>query len=343
MSEVEYENMVGWVHEQDGKTLLRVQKEITKALEKCIVKERKGAPKGVVPSQLVCPKAWIDFTLLHAQKHGWESFEQKTSRKDKGTGKMETMMVEMPWSVLSAEGAHIFEGSVTEKDPFGKCFVQQNAMSLSKQRWDSKNKVGTHEELYGEFMVEFESVNQPLVKEIKEVVKITAEEKEAASVAKKAAEVEKKKREKEAKDAEKKLLKDREEAKKALAKELEKREKDAAIRAKQLSKIVRADQVETKLTPPTPSKEKKETIKKVKKEKNEKWVAPTDGTAKGWEYKEKMYYRNIKNEVYKKGENGAPEWIGKYIEEEDRIDDEAEEPMSDDEEEAEENHSEDED
>ena len=340
MSDVEQsvDGVLGWLQLQDGKTLLRVQKEITKALEKCIVKERKGAPKGVVPPQLVCPKAWIEFTLLDAQKHGWESFEQKTSRKDKASGKMETMMVEMPGSVLSEEGAHIFEGSVTEKEPFGKCFVQQNAMSLSKQRWDSKNAVGSHEELYKEFLVEFESVNQPLVKEIKEVVKITAEEKEAASVAKKAAEVEKKQREKEVKEREKKLLKEHEEAKKALAKEMEKKEKDAAIRAKQLSKIVRADQVDTKLTPPTPSKEKK--VKKEKKEKNEKWVARVDGAAKGWEYKGKMYYRNIKNEIYTKGENGVPVWIGKYIEEEDRIDDEADEPCSDDEEE---NHSEDED
>ena len=333
------EQVKNWLHEQDGKTLLRVQKEITKALEKCVVKERKG--KGVVPPQLVCPKAWIQFTLLHAQKNGWEEYEEKETRKDKSTGKMVTKMVTMPCSVMGAEGGYIFEGSVSEKDPLGKFFSPQNAMALSKQRWDKKAQTGTHEELYKEFLEQFEEENQPMEKETPMVVKMTLEEKEAEKMAKKAAEVEKKQREKEAKEEEKKKLKAEAEEKKAAAKEQEKKEKEAAKLAKQMSKVVRADQVEIKLTPPTPSKEKKEKKeekevkekkeKKAKKEeKEEKWVAPEDGSAKSWTYKGKLYYRNKENEVWKKSEDG-PEWMGKYIEAEDRIDDEAEEPHSDDE------------
>jgi hypothetical protein len=39
-------------------------------------KEKKGSmPKGVVPPQLIKPRAYVDYTLADANKNGWEAFE----------------------------------------------------------------------------------------------------------------------------------------------------------------------------------------------------------------------------------------------------------------------------
>ena len=335
--ELKEDEVMAWIHVQDGKTLLRVQKEITKTLEKHVGKEHKGKG-GPRPKQLVQPTAWTDFTLLHAQKNGWESFAQTTSKKDK-EGKKVTTYVTMPGSVLNEEtGAHIFEGSITEKDVFGKGFTKTYAMCLANHYWSSKEKQGTREDLYKEFLEEFEMTNQAVVKEEPVKVTMSLEEKEAVKIAKKAAEVEKKQREKEAKEAEKKLLKAQEEEKKALEKELEKKEKDAALRAKQMAKIVRADQVEVKLTPPTPSKEvgkKEKKVKKVEKVEKVEWVVPEGNNANKWTYKGMAYYRDRENGVWKKSEEGTV-WVGLYIEEEDRIDDEVKAPNNSDDEEEEE-------
>ena len=76
-------------------------------------KEKKGSmPKGVVPPQLVKPRAYVDYTLADANKNGWEAFE----------------ISGQPFaaSVLK-EGVHVFEAT-------GKPFNHKHAMSLSKIR-----------------------------------------------------------------------------------------------------------------------------------------------------------------------------------------------------------------
>jgi len=77
-------------------------------------KEKKGSmPKGVVPPQLVKPRAYVDYTLADANKNGWEAFEI--------SGKP------FAASVQKEDGTHIFEAT-------GKPFNHKHAMSLSKIR-----------------------------------------------------------------------------------------------------------------------------------------------------------------------------------------------------------------
>ena len=76
-------------------------------------KEKKGSmPKGVVPPQLVKPRAYVDYTLADANKNGWEAFE----------------ISGQPFAAsVVKEGVHVFEAT-------GKPFNHKHAMSLSKIR-----------------------------------------------------------------------------------------------------------------------------------------------------------------------------------------------------------------
>jgi len=144
----------------------------------------------------------------------------------------------MSESVLH-DGAHVYDGSVTEKTPAGKQLIHKDAMSLSKQRWAPKDKKGTHGELYAEFEAAYveEEVDVPEAASVassKVVVKMTSAEKTAAAEAKKEAkalETAAKKEAKAAESAAKKAEKAAEAAAKKEARELEKTEKKAAKEA----------------------------------------------------------------------------------------------------------------
>jgi len=201
-------------------------------------KEKKSGsmPKGVVPPQLRKPRAWVDFTLAHALEHGWESFIVRQKRKDKETGVMVEEETEMPASVLH-EGAHVYEGSVTEKLPSGKQLIHKDAMSLSKSRWTPKDKAGTHPELYAEFEASWVDDTPDVPESASEsssklVVKKTAAERDAEREAKKA----ERDAEREAKKAEREAER---EAKKA-EREAEKEAKKAEREAEKASKKVKA-------------------------------------------------------------------------------------------------------
>jgi hypothetical protein len=202
-----------------------------------VAKKAGSMPKGVVPKQLMKPRAWVDFTLQHALHNGWESFTVYQSKKDKLTGEVVEEEIEMPGSMLF-DGAYVYEGSVTEKQPTGKQLIHKDAMSLSKQRWSPKDKVGTHPELYEEFEAEYAAA-EPDVSDTaseatastatkKVVVKMTAAEKLAAAEAKKA--------EKEAEKAAKKAAKEEEKAAKKAEKEAEKAAAKAAKEAEKAAK-----------------------------------------------------------------------------------------------------------
>jgi len=146
------------------------------------VKEKKvgSMPKGVVPAQLVKPRAWVEFTLKHAQENGWEPYIVTQTKKDKTTGEKKETIVEMPGSI-EHNGGYVFEGSVTEKKPEGTPLIHKDAMSLSKQRWKPATKTseasGTHPELYAEFEesyvadeVEVEDVTEEKVEAVEPVV-----------------------------------------------------------------------------------------------------------------------------------------------------------------------------
>ena len=163
-------------------------------------KEKKGSmPKGVIPQQLLKPRAYVEYTLADANKNGWESFE---------------ISGQPIASSVEKDGAHVFEAT-------GKPFNHKHAMSLSKIRKT------TRPEFYQEFVAQYveievvatakapeshdeekaavAAVSEPKPKKEKAAPKPkkSDEEKAAEKEAKKAAEKEAKKAEKEAKKVEK--------------------------------------------------------------------------------------------------------------------------------------------
>ena len=116
--------------------------------------KRANAVKGVMPPHLMKPRAWVEYVLAYGRKNGWEAFTAQQTKKDKDTDMKVIETIQMPGSVLH-EGVHIFEGSISEKDPKGKTLIQKDAMSLSKVWWTQKTEEGTHEERYREFEAQY--------------------------------------------------------------------------------------------------------------------------------------------------------------------------------------------
>ncbi len=116
--------------------------------------KRASAVKGVMPPHLMKPRAWVEYVLAYGRKNGWEAFTAQQTRTDKDTGMKVVETIEMPGSVLH-EGVHIFEDSISEKDPKGKTLIQKDAMSLSKVWWAQKIEKGMHEEIYREFEAQY--------------------------------------------------------------------------------------------------------------------------------------------------------------------------------------------
>jgi vacuolar-type H+-ATPase subunit H len=327
--------------------------------KKAPAKKAGSMPKGVVPPQLRKPRAWVDFTLKHALEHGWEAFTVYQTKKDKTTGEKVEEEIEMPASEL-LNGAHIYKDSVDEKHPHGKQLIHKDAMSLSKQRWAPKEKMGTHHALYLEFETSYvveadadsDSAAEPSAVSKTVVVRKTAAEKAAEAEAKKAA--------KEAEKAAKKAEKDAEKEAKKAEKEAEKEAKKAAAaaekEAKKTAKAVPAAAVKKAVVVSLPVRVGKAAIATaiaaavpkaaVPKAaaaakpaaakpavKPAAWSCPADGMVHPWPYKGKQYLRNSDNEVWLKGEDGGcGEWQGMYRAEGDLIDDSVPEPVFDDEE-----------
>lgn len=134
-------------------------KQSMKSVNKEKKKRASSMPKGVVPPQLVKPRAWMDFVRAHAMKNGWESFTIHTTKKDKTTGEKVEEDVKMPGSMLH-DGVHVFKDSVSEAHPKGKTLSHSDVMSLSKTWWTPKTSEGTHEELYREFEAQQEKQSQ---------------------------------------------------------------------------------------------------------------------------------------------------------------------------------------
>jgi len=322
-------------------------------------KKAGSMPKGVVPPQLRKPRAWVEFVLAHALQNGWESFTVHQTRKDKETGEKIEEEIEMPASILH-DGAYVYEGSVTEKQPAGKQLIQKDAMSLSKQYWAPKEKKGTRPDLYEEFENSYveeaveASETASTASTATKVVKKTAAEKEAEAAAKK----EQKEREKE----EKKAQREKERADKKAAADAEKAEKKAAAAAEKaklkaekeagkkpaakgpvpaaaVKKAAPAAPVKAAAAAPAAAAAggagAKAPVKKapVAAAKKEEWSCPADGMVHPWSFKGKKYLRNSDNEVWLAGaDGGCGEWQGVYLPAEDRIDDSVPEPEFEDEE-----------
>ena len=364
---VEMEAVLATLKTLEAADLFKVMKQALAAAEKrstgtaprgkaAAAKKAGSMPKGVVPPQLRKPRAWVDFTLQHALENGWEAFTVFQTKKDKITGEKIEEEIEMPGSILH-DGAYVYEGSVTEKTPAGKQLIHKDAMSLSKQRWAPKDKKGTHEELYNEFLASYVEEEAPEADDASEtsstkkvVVKMTAAEKAAAAEAKKAekeAEKAAKKAEKEAEKAEKKAEKEAEKAAKKAEKEAEKAAKKAEkeatkkpagkapVPAAAVKKAAAAPEKATAAPVKATATAVKAPVKKaaVAAPKKEEWSCPADGMVHPWPYKGKTYLRNSDNEVWlKAADGGCGEWQGVYLPAEDRIDDSVPEPVFEDEE-----------
>jgi len=366
---VEVEAVLATLKSLETADLYKVMKQALAAAEKrstaaaprgaraAAAKKAGSMPKGVVPPQLRKPRAWVDFTLRHALENGWESFTVFQTKKDKETGEKIEEEIEMSASVLH-EGAHVYDGSVTEKTPAGKQLIHKDAMSLSKQRWAPKDKKGTHAELYEEFEAAYveEEVDVPEAASVassKVVVKMTSAEKAAAAEAKKAekavlaaakkeakaAETAAKKAEKAAEAAAKKAEREAEKAAKKAEKEAAKKPSaKAPVPAAAIKKAVpakvpaAASAAVAALAAPVKAPVKKAPVAAVAPKKEE-WSCPADGMVHPWPYKGKQYLRNADGEVWLKGaDGGCGEWQGVYLAAEGRIDDSVAEPLFEDEE-----------
>ena len=320
------------------KAMLAETEKKAKSVGKPVKAEKKAGsmPKGVVPPQLRRPKAWVNFVQEYCKENGWDSFVVSTTKKDKVTGEKITEEIEMPASELH-DGVHVFEGSVTDSQPKGKSLIQKDAMSLSKQMWSAKEKVGTHEELYNEFLSAYtDDVVEDAASAAKpvkqKVVRKTAAEKEAEAAEKKqkkeeekATKAKRRAEEKEKADAEKEAkkakAKEEKEAKQAKAKE-EKEAKNASPKSAKPAKAtpVKAKPAEKPAAPAAPVKAKP-VAKKV-----EAWTCPADGAVYPWTFKGKAYMRNSDSQVWEADGTEAGDWAGVYDAATDSIDDSAEEP-----------------
>jgi hypothetical protein len=328
---VDLETVLSALKQFEAADLFKVIKMATQEAEKRVkgskVKKEDG-PKKPTPSQLQKPTAWVRFTLQHAQQHGWEEFI--ISNKKSGEE------ILMPASE-EKDGKHVY--------PNGKEMILTHAMSLSKQRWAPKAAEGTHEELYTEFLAEFEAAaaaaaEEAPVEEAPEwlvpptIVRKTAEEK--------AAEMEAKKAEIEAKKAEKKEEREKAKEEAKAAKEAEKAAAKAAKVPKAAVKVVvkpaakapakeapKATGKEEAKAPIAPIAEKKIPAKKPVPANPTAavWSCPADGAVHPWNYKGTKYLRNSDNQVWLEEADGScGDWCGVFLIDENRIDDSVEEP-----------------
>jgi len=349
-SQITVEEVIAAIQTFDSVDLIKVMKAHTAAWEKMMKtvnkvtktatsKKTGSMPKGVVPPQLRRPRAWVEFVLKHALEHGWETFTIAQSKKDKETGEKVTELIEMAASEMYEEH-HVYEGSVSEKNPNGKQMIHKDAMSLSKLYWAPKEQTGSHPELYQEFLNSYEEEDVEMGEAAKaaepkavepKVVRKTVEKEAAKTKEKEAAKAEKEiaKAKKEAEKAEKEANKVKEKMEKEAAKAKEKEEKEAAKAPKKQATPVKAI-VKAQVVPSAPIKAKKEEKKEQKKEEKKPvntWVCEDDGQIHPWDHNGKMYFRNFENQVWLQDEdNNFGAWCGVYLPNENRIDDSVEEP-----------------
>ena len=353
-SKTDMEALLATLKSLEPSELFKVMKQaLSEAEKRCKTTvskpAKKSMPKGKVPRQLMRPRAWVEFTLKHALENGWEAFTVHQTKKNKETGEKFEEEILQPGSILY-EGAHVYEDSVTEKNPNGKQLIHKDAMSLSKQRWAPKEATGTHQELYEEFLTTYVEDTVSETSETK-VVKMTAAEKAALAEEKKAEKL----REKEEKKAEKLREKEEKKAEKLREKEEKKaeklREKMAKVPAAAIAKapvkaVIPAKALVKAVTPVTPAKAPvkatpvtplakpvaKPVAKPLAKPLAKEWTCPADDMVHPWPYNGKNYLRNSDNEVWARGtDGGCGEWQGIYLPAEDRIDDSVAEPEFEDE------------
>ena len=298
-------------------------------------KKTGSMPKGQVPPQLRKPRKWVEYVLADARKNGWSSYTVYQARKNKETGEKEEEEIEMPGSETNEDGVHVFEGSITEKAPKGKMFIQKDAMSLSKQYWTVKTQTGSRQDLYEAFDEAYEDDTESVASASSDtvVVRMTAAEKAKEKERLKEEKVKEKERLKEEKAAEKKRLAEEKAAEK-------KREKEAS--GKQAAKPTMT-KVKAAISEPSEPKEPakaavaavstpvKKEPKKVpaapKKKKEEEWTCPNDGMVHEWTHDGTIYLRNADGEIWENDDGELGAWVGQWDAKKKEIDTNATEPQ----------------
>lgn len=325
----------------------------TSAKSKKAPKKTGSMPKGRVPDQLRKPREWVNHVKADAIANGWPSYTMHQTRKNKETGEKEEEEIEMPGSEQNAEGAHVFEGSITEKLPMGRGFTHKDAMSLSAVYWKVKTQKGTRQDLYEEFDASYpedDTVSQASDSSEKVVVRMTAAEKEAQKQEK----AEEKEREKERKKQEKLDEKERKKQEKANAtgkQEAKGTPAKKVVKAKNAlsaaaSAEIDADSISlspvaasassaaasSKIPEATPVKlakpAKPMAPKKVKKE---EWTCPNDNLVHSWENDGVKLLRNFAGQVWMDDEGQLGEWVGQWNKEKKFLDTDAPAPEFEDE------------
>ena len=255
-------------------------------------KEKKGSmPKGVVPPQLVKPRAYVDYTLADANKNGWEAFE----------------ISGQPFAAsVVKEGVHVFEAT-------GKPFNHKHAMSLSKIRKT------TRPEFYQAFEEQHVEPDVAPAAPAAESEESDGEEKSATAAVsapkpKKEKAAPKPKKTDEEKATEKEAKK---EAKKAEKKTTKKAEKEASSSSSSSSSSALTPR------PLTPEAGKEAAV--------DTWVPKTtDGKVYGRTIGGVAYFSNHLHQLWLKDSDGSVgDWAGKFLVSENRIDATAEEPLYD--------------
>jgi hypothetical protein len=336
--------------------LFKVIKAATKEAEKSVKKgakvKKEDGPKKPTPPQLKKPKAWVSYTLKHAQQHGWEEFIKREKNEE----------IVMPASELK-DGVHVFPMT-------GKTMTMAQAMSLSKQRYSPKTGQGNYGAMYEEFSEEYDRANVAM--EAPEwlappaLVRKTAAEKEAEMAEKKRLAEEKKAQKKEEREKAKEETKNAKTSEKEAAKAAKVPKAavtpkavtpKAAVKPKAVvlkAVVLKAEKAvdvasskqEAKPVPMT--KAMKNELEKAMAEEMEPkkpakkptaaataavWSCPNDDNVHPWNFKGTKYLRNFENEVWlEKADGGCGKWQGMFLADENRIDDKVPNPYEDDEE-----------
>ena len=349
-------DLLGRISKQAVDEMGRRAKMSTKS--KKAPKKTGSMPKGRVPDQLRKPREWVNHVKADAIANGWPSYTMHQARKNKETGEKEEEDIEMPGSEQNAEGAHVFEGSITEKLPKGRAFTHKDAMSLSAVYWKVKTQKGTRQDLYEEFDASYtadDTVSQASDSSEKVAVRMTGAKREKQKEEKAAEKEREKERKKQEKLDEKERLKQekanaaiasgKQEAKSTPVKKVVKKSASAAVSATASAEIdtdsislspVAASAAAASSEIPAATPVKTTTVKPAKpaapkKAKKEEWTCKDDGRVHSWEEDGVKYLRNFAGQVWLDDEGQLGEWAGQWNKEKKFLDTDAPAPEFEDE------------
>jgi hypothetical protein len=301
----------------------------TSSKSKKVPKKTGSMPKGRVPDQLRKPREWVNHVKADAIANGWPSYTMHQARKNKETGEKEEEEIEMPGSEQNAEGAHVFEGSITDEMPKGRAFTHKDAMSLSAVYWKVKTQKGARQDLYEEFDALYKEAEPESDEEAEK--KATEKEREKERLKQeKADEKERKKQEKlDEKEREKQVKATTNGKKEVTVKVVKAKKASSAVASAEIdadsislspmassassSSSASSAAASSKIPTATPVKAVKLAKPTApKKAKKEEWTCANDNMVHSWEEDGVKYLRNFAGQVWMDDEGQLGEWAGQW-------------------------------